>query len=138
MAVSTIKPAIYSDGTYKRKSPQIVFTYILQLSRDELKACTEGKRGYSCRGDKLHDVARYCVNIAREHNAKSWSIYPIPGEGAVYIEFHSWPQMGMCNFDEPVVRRKNYWWDERPIPEWMAPNDPRAEKDPDGHFDLDA
>lgn len=132
-----IAPSPYPDGTYKRTAPKIVFTTIITLSRDELKARRRGYRGCSCRGDKLTDIARYCVSMANEHNSKSWSIYPVTGKDEVYVEFHSWPQMGLCNYDQPVVRSKNYWWDDRPQPMWMT-GDEYGEEDMDGQFDTEA
>lgn len=137
MVHSTIQPSPYADGTYKRTSPQVVHSRIIELSRNERRVRREGKRGCSCYGHRLTDLARYCISVAVDYKAKSWSIYPIPGSDTVYVEFHSWPEMGMCNFDEPVKRHKNYWWDERPVPQWMT-GDEGGEKDKDGHFDLDA
>jgi len=78
--------------------------------------------------------------MAREWNARSWSIYPFPGSligwPKVIIEFHSWPEMGLCNFQKPIGK-KRYWFDVREQPRWMTGEqlDPR---DADGHFDHDA
>ena len=137
MTTGIIKPSPFPDGTYKRTQPRVIHTHILQLSDKERKACKEGRRGCSCYGHELRDIARYCVNIGIDYNAKSWSIYPIPGTHSVHVDFHNWPEMGMCNFGEPVARRKNYWWDERPLPNWMT-GDERGEEDKDGYFDVEA
>jgi hypothetical protein len=51
----------------------------------------------------------------------------------VYVQFHNWPNMGLCNFDKPVAD-KDYWWDVRPVPEWLAPSDERAVPDPKGEL----
>jgi len=137
MTQNIIKPGSFTDGTYKRSKNKVVHTRVIELSRGERRAKKRGKRGCSCYGHKLTDLARYCVNVAAEHNAKSWSIYPIISSDAVYVDFHNWPEMGMCNFDEPVVRRKNYWWDERPVPREMTGNE-RDDSDKDGYFDPEA
>lgn len=135
----TIAPGKFADGTYKRKGPQVVRAHVFDLSRNERRARRRGRRGCSCYGHLLTDLAVRCVNSAAECNAKSWSIYPIPGEAAVYVEMHNWPEMGLCNFDEPVKRTKNYWWDLRPIEEYIAPGHERAMKDTTaGHFDPEA
>ena len=137
-----IKPSPYPDGSYQRKQPMVVLEAVFNVSRKEHKAIKNGKRGCSCDGSQLADLGQKCVVTARhpEVNAKSWSIYPIPGSDIgipkVVVKFHNWPQMGMCNFKQPVAR-KNYWWDERPLPNWMT-GDENGPKDPDGHFDTDA
>ena len=133
----TIAQNTYTEG-YKTKGPQSLFAKILGLSHSERRARKRGRRGCSCFGINLTDVARQCVNLAAAHHAKSWGIYPIPGTDTVYVEFYNWPNMGQCNFNEPVKRTKNYWWDLRPIPEYMAPSDPMAMKDDSRGFDMEA
>lgn len=137
MATNIISPSPYSEHTYTRHKPKVVYTAIIVLTRAERDARRKGRRGCSCYGSRLVDVARQCVNMASEYNAKSWSIYPVPGTDTVYVEFHNWPEMGMCNFKRPVVQSKNYWWDERPVPGWMT-GDVDGEKDKDGYFDMEA
>ena len=139
MTTGIIKPSPYSDGAYKRTSPRAICTHIFGLSHNERRARREGRRGCSCFGVRLTDLATRCVSLARECRAKSWSIYPIPYSDSVYVEMHNWPEMGLCNFDEPVKRTKNYWWDLRPVEEYIAPGDERAMEDTTkGHFDPDA
>ena len=138
MTTSIVQPGTFTDSTYKRSDPRIVHTDIIELSREERRAKGRGRRRCSCFGVYLTDVARRCVNIAAACNAKSWSVYPMPGQDAVYVQFHNWPETGLCNFQEPVKRTKNYWWDVRPVPHWMAPEDKGAMKDTDGHFDPEA
>ena len=81
---------------------------------------------------------------AQHVGAKSWSIYPVPnshlGHPKVMVDFHNWPEMGMCNFQTPIAH-KRYWWDVRPLPEWINPNDGMATVDDTkgkGNFDNDA
>jgi len=132
-----IAPGTYSDGTYKRTSPKVIDSCIVSLSNSEQKAVRKGRRGCSCNGTELRDLAQYCVNRAADKNAKSWSIYPIPHTRTVLVEFHNWKEMGMCNFEVPVAR-KNYWWDKRPVPDWMSPADGEKTHFKEDPFDPDA
>ena len=114
---------------------------IMDVHPDEAKAIKRGKRRCSCDARELSRLGRRCGDIALQIGARSWSIYPLPGTQMgvpkVWVDWHSWPEMGMCNFKKPLGK-KRYWWDVRPIPEWMNPKDELAEKDKDGHFDTDA
>lgn len=140
MTTSIIKPSPYPDGSYQRKQPQIVASIVLGLSKLEEKAVRKGRRGCSCEAADLVALGERCVGIAREVSAKSWSIGPVIGSlvgvPKVYVRFHNWPEMGMCNFKKPIGK-KRYWWDERPLPNWMT-GDERGPKDDDGHFDMEA
>ncbi len=141
MTTGLIKPSPYPDGTYKRKGPRLMQALIIDLTDDEARAVRKGKRGCSCDASALTALGERCMGAAREAGAGSWSIYPMPetliGIPKVYVKFHSWKEMGLCNFATPIGKLR-YWWDERPLPEWMAPEDASADKDPDGHFDMDA
>lgn len=137
-----IKSSPYPDGTYKRKEPRVVKQVYLDLSASEAKAVRKGRRNCSCGAADLVGLGERCMGIARECRALSWSVFPVfnshIGVPKVYVEFHSWPESGMCNFRTPIGRPR-YHWDVRPIPEAIAPDDPRAMPD-DGKtiFDQEA
>ena len=141
MTQSIIKPSPFHDGTYKRRAPRLVATVVIPLSKEEAQAVRKGRRGCSCEAADLTALGERCMGIAREVGAKSWSIVPIVGSQVgvpkVYVKFHSWKEMGMCNFATPIGKSR-YWWDTRPLPHWIAPDDKNAEVDKDGHFDLEA
>ncbi len=140
MTQGIIKPSPFPDGTYKRKAPRLVGSVILDLSPSEEKAVRKGRRGCSCEAADLTALGERCMGIAREYSALSWSIYPMPdtmvGRPKVYVKFHSWPEMGMCNFKTPIGKPR-YWWDYRPVEQWMT-GDESDEEDVDGHFDTEA
>ena len=140
MTQSIIKPSPYPDGTYQRTSPRVVKTIILDLSNTESRAVHQGRRSCSCDATELVGLGERCMGVAREVSALSWSIYPLPnthiGVPKVIVEFHNWPEMGMCNFQTPIAQ-KRYWWDVRPVPQWIT-GDERGEKDKDGQFDVEA
>ena len=137
-----IKPSPFTDGAYKRKEPRVVKTIILDLSISEAKAVRKGRRSCSCEAADLTALGERCMAIARECRAMSWGIFPLPnthiGVPKVYVEFHSWPESGMCTFTKPIGKPR-YHWDVRPIPEAIAPDDERAMPD-DGKtiFDPEA
>ncbi len=141
MTTGVITPSQFTDGSYKRSSPKVVYTVILDLSPDEARSVRSGRRGCSCEAADLTALGERCMAVARDCRALSWSIAPVigslVGRPKVYVKFHNWPEMGMCNFTTPIGKPR-YWWDDRPMPHWMAPDDEQAEKDEDGHFDLDA
>lgn len=126
-----IKPSPYPDGTYKRSRPKVVMSMVLDVYPEEAKAIREGKRRCSCEAQQLSRLGEKCANIAREVGAPSWSIYPCPGTEVgvpkVYVEWHSWPKMGLCNHKMPIAN-KRYIWEWTPIPEWISPHDERAER----------
>lgn len=140
MTRGIIKPSPFPDGTYKRKAPKVVASIVLGLSSIEAKAVRKGRRGCSCEAADLTDLGERCMGIAREVGAGSWSIVPIIGSQVgipkVYVKFHNWKEMGMCNFATPIGKAR-YWWDERPVPMWMT-GDEQGEVDMDGHFDVEA
>ena len=118
----------------------MVESITLSLSPSEVKAVRKGRRGCSCEAVDLTALGERCMGIARECKALSWSIYPIIGSqvgvAKVYVEFHNWKEMGMCNFKTPIGKPR-YHWDERPMPNWIT-GDERGPKDEDGHFDVEA
>jgi hypothetical protein len=140
--MTIIASSQYADGTYKRSEPRVVKTIILDLSTSETKAVRKGRRNCSCEAADLTGLGERCMAVARECRALSWSITPMPnthiGVPKVYVAFHNWPESGMCNFGKPIGKAR-YWWDVRPIPECMAPDDERAMED-DGKtiFDQEA
>ena len=142
MTTGIIKPSPFPDGTYKRTQPRVVKRIYLDLSTSEMKAVRKGRRNCSCEAADLVGLGERCMAIAREHRALSWSVFPVPethiGVPKVYVEFHSWPESGMCSFAKPIGKPR-YHWDVRPIPEAIAPDDERAMKD-DGKtiFDPEA
>lgn len=141
MTTGIIAPSKFADGSYKRSPPKVVYAVILDLSPDEARAVRLGKRGCSCEAADLTALGERCMGVARECRALSWSIAPIAGSHIgvpkVYVKFHNWPEMGMCNFTTPIGKPR-FWWDVRPIPHWIAPEDENAAEDKDGHFDMDA
>ncbi len=135
-----IKPSPFPDGAYTRKQPQVIDTVVLDLSPEEARAVHGGRRGCSCSAADLTTLGEKCMAVARQLKAGSWSIYPMSetllGRPKVAVEFHNWPEMGMCNHKKPIGKER-YWWDIRPLPEWMEPNE--GERDTTGgHFDPDA
>ena len=140
MTTGIIKPSPFPDGTYKRKGPRLMRTVILDLSPDEAKAVRKGRRGCSCEAADLAALGERCMGIAREVGSGSWSIYPIIGSQVgtpkVYVKFHNWAEMGLCNFQTPIGKPR-YHWDERPVEQWMI-GDEGGEVDRDGHFDMEA
>jgi hypothetical protein len=130
----------FHGGSYKRPKPNVVHSVILDVYPEESKAIRQGRRGCSCDGHQLARLGLKCVATARECGAASWSLFPLPGTyigvPKILVEFHNWGEMGMCNFVQPIAR-KRYWWDVRPPPQWMT-GDERGEKDKDGYFDKDA
>ena len=137
---SIIKPA-YTGAGYTRPKPKVVGSVILDVYPEEAKSIRKGKRGCSCEGSKLSRLGLKVAATAAHIGAYSWSIFPLPnthiGVPKVLVEFHNWKEMGMCNPKQPIAN-KRYWWDVRPIPEWINPKDELAEKDKDGYFDADA
>jgi len=79
--------------------------------------------------------------VARECNALSWSIGPISwshiGVPKVYVQFHNWPESGMCTFKTPIGKAR-YWWDHRPVPEYMDPTNGVEYDSQGGEFDPEA
>ena len=132
-----IAPGTYSDGTYKRTSPQIIGREYFDLSNSEKAAKQNGKRGCTLAGADMPDIANKCINAATALKAKSWSIWPIPYTNTVLVEFHNWPEMGMCNFDRPVAKTR-YWWDVRPVPDWISPADGEKTHFTEEPFDPEA
>lgn len=129
---SIILPNKTSDGGYKRTKPSVVEAVIFDVYPEEMQAIRNGKRGCSCDGSELTRLGEKCRAAASETGALSWSIYPLPntyiGVPKVYVEFHNWREMGMCNPGRPVGK-KRYWWDTRAIEQWIAPKDERALQD---------
>ena len=140
MTTGIIKPSPFPDGSYNRTQPRVIKSVIFDLSTPEAKAVREGRRGCSCEATDLTALGERCMGMAREISALSWSIYPmidtLVGIPKVQVDFHNWPEMGMCNFKKPIGKAR-YWWDERPLPNWIT-GDERGPKDKDGHFDVEA
>ena len=136
---SIIQPNKYTEG-YKAKRPMKVAQLIFDVYSDEAQAIRRGKRGYSCKGSQLTQLGKKCVRVARDLGAKSWSIYPLVwsrlGWPKVWIEFHNWPGMGLCNFKKPIGK-DYYIWDVVDQPRWLT-GDQFDNADVDGNFDLDA
>jgi len=114
----------FTDSYAKRPQPTGVAKFIFSPSPRELRVISTGYKGGFCYERDLPDLQRKAAEYAKNIGAKSWTLFPMIGDGQrrIIAEFYNWPEIGIYNFDHIYGAnvKKFYWWFEAALPAWWT------------------